>query len=644
VALAFVLITAGVIAYAGSLSAPFIFDDNGAVFNNPNIQHLWPLHKALSARAQAPVAGRPVACLSLAINYALGGYNVWGYHAFNLATHLLCGLLLMGVVRRTLLAPIFGGRFERTATWLAGAAALIWTLHPLLTDAVTYVTQRTELLMGLFYLLTLYCCIRGWSAPALTRRRGWFAMAIVACGLGMASKEVMVSAPLMALLYDRTFVARSFASAWRQRWRLYLGLGATWVVLVALMASDARGKSIGFDHGISTLDYLRTQAGVIVWYLRLAFWPDPLLVSYEWPVVRTFAEIWPYGIAIVALLGVTIWALWRRSWLGFLGAWFFMILAPTSSFVPIVTEIAAERRMYLPLAAIVVGVIITGHRALTLMFSRMSARLAVAQCTISVLFVALAALLGYATVDRNRDYRTRVAMWRDVVDKQPHNPTGHSGLAVALSDLGRWDDAFDHFAEAVRLKPGAEYHYNLGKAFDRRDEHEKAIEHFNEALRNWPDYPEAHNSLGNSLVKLGRDDEAFEHYAVALQIKPEMPSANANIAHIYVRRGQFAKAAEHYAVVVRLQPDDAEARYNLGLALYKTGRNDEAIQEFRKVIKLKPDLAQVWYQLGNALLLAGKVEESARAYRKALELKPDYVSARRALDYLQESQARPTTP
>ena len=185
------------------------------------------------------VGGRPVVSLTLAINYALGGMNVWGYHAVNLAIHILAAWTLFGVMRRTLLLPALQERFGSAATPLALAAALLWTIHPLQTESVTYVIQRTESLVGLFYLLTLYCVIRGADVRPASDRPGTRAPSAASCLLGMATKEVMVTAPLIVLLYDRTFLAGSFREAWRRRCGLYLALAATWGVVAA--AVDLNG-------------------------------------------------------------------------------------------------------------------------------------------------------------------------------------------------------------------------------------------------------------------------------------------------------------------------------------------------------------------------------------------------------------------
>ncbi|MCP4589483.1 MAG: hypothetical protein GY842_01935, partial [bacterium] len=157
------VVVAGSLAYSNSTSGPFIFDDLESIPENPHIRQLWPLGEALSAPQSTTVSGRPLVSLSLALNYAVGGLEVESYHAFNLLIHLLSGLLVAGIVRRTLLRCLTTATANHTAAWLAGVISVIWTVHPLQTDSVTYVIQRTELMAGCCYLLALYGAIRGWS-------------------------------------------------------------------------------------------------------------------------------------------------------------------------------------------------------------------------------------------------------------------------------------------------------------------------------------------------------------------------------------------------------------------------------------------------------------------------------------------------
>ena len=214
--------------YLNSFNGPFVFDDVESIVHNPTIHDIGSAVFPPAAGG-ATIVGRPILNLSLAVNYVCGGMDVWGYHVFNLAVHVLAVLTLFGIVRRTLMLPSVGERLALAAPYLAAAVALLWAVHPLQTELVTYVVQRAESLMGLFYFLTLYCVIRS-SASGAAR---WSLAAVLSCAMGMATKEVMVTVPLIALLYDRTFLAGSFARALQKRWGLYAGMAACWGVLAA---------------------------------------------------------------------------------------------------------------------------------------------------------------------------------------------------------------------------------------------------------------------------------------------------------------------------------------------------------------------------------------------------------------------------
>ena len=605
-----VVVGIGILAYAGGLSGPFIFDDIGSIPDNPNIRRLWPPLQAMSGPAGTTITGRPVVCLSLAINYAIGGLTVLGYHLGNLGIHLCSALLLLGIIRRTLLAPIFEGRFDRSAPWLAAASATIWMVHPLQTEAVTYVIQRTELLMGFFYLSTVYAAIRGWESPS--HRRAWFVVSVVCCALGMGSKEAMIFAPLIVLMYDRTFRSRSWKASLQQHWSLYAGLGATWLILAWLVALGARRMTAGWGLEISPLDYIKTQTGVIVWYLRLCFWPHPLVISYDdWPVAHRVAQIWPQGLLLLVLLSGTLWGLRRRSALGFLGAWFFLILAPTSSLLPIVTEVAAERRMYLPLAAVVVLTVGIASLLLHAISARMSLSPAANRRLGVGLTVVVVAGLGYGTAWRNRDYRTAAAIWADTAAKRPGIAFAHFELANALAAEGRLDDAIACYAKALQLKPA---------------------------------YPDAHNNFANVLADQGRTDEAIQHYEEAISLRPAWAEAYNNLGTILTSQGRLTAAVLRYTEALRLKPHFAEAHSNLGVTLMKLGRAGDAITHFREAVNAAPDLAQPHFNLAEALAAKGRLEEAIEQYRQALRLDPAHPAARTRLEAALAKRAPGHTP
>jgi Flp pilus assembly protein TadD len=573
----------GLAAYAGSFSAPFLFDDQAAVLRNPDIRRLWPFAPTYAA---APLIGRPVPTFTLALNYALGGLDVRGYHAVNLALHVLAGLALFGVVRRTLAAPRLAPRLGAPAPWLALAVAAIWLVHPLLTESVIYVTQRTELLMGLFYLLTLYCALRAWSGG---RPAAWSVASVSACTLAVLSKESAVSAPLMVLLQDGLFVSPSLREALRRHWRLYAGLTVPWAVLVVSLVLQPREQSIGFDQGVSAWEYGRTQLGVLVRYLRLAVWPDALCVDYGVFVAHAPGEIVPAGLVVAALAAGTVWALRRGHPLGFLGAWFFLLLAPSSSFVPLSREMMAERRMYLPLAAVValgvVGTWAVAGRARG-PADRWTAR---GRMLGAGLVVAVVAVLGVLTVERGRDYASELTIWTDTVRKRPENHRAHNNLGNVLLGLGRADEALAHYAEALRLAPGyASAHSNRGNALLRQGRRQEAIASWEEAIRLQPDFVLARYNLATVLLEDGRVDEAIAHYREAIRMSPTNAEVYNNLGIALLRRARVEEAIASFTHAVDLDPASAEAHGNLGVALFRAGRLDEAVERLARAVELSP--------------------------------------------------------
>ena len=300
--------TATLLAYINTFAVPFLFDDGASILQNDTIRSLWrawwpPNENGLT------VSGRPFLNFTLALNYATGGTAVRGYHAVNLLIHALAGCTLFGVVRRTLELPRLVERFGEDATWLALTATLLWVLHPLQTESVTYIIQRAESLVGLLYLLTLWGFIRSTEPGAQGK---WIWLACGASVLGMATKEVMVTAPVMIACYDRVFLSGSWREVWKRRGRRHLALAATWVVLAALvLASGNRGGTAGFGTSVSPFAYAITQIGVVADYLRLACWPQPLIFDYGQFLAKGFAAVlWP-AMLVLPLAVASIYGLWR---------------------------------------------------------------------------------------------------------------------------------------------------------------------------------------------------------------------------------------------------------------------------------------------------------------------------------------------
>jgi protein O-mannosyl-transferase len=612
-----ILVLAAVAAYYGTFSAPFVFDDTRSILENPTVRHLSLA--ALSPPAGGmTVSGRPLLNLSLAVNYAISGTQVWSYHVLNLLIHVLAGLTLFGVVRRTLETVGTGGRPALRSLGEGGATrpylvafviALWWTLHPLQTESVTYVIQRAESLMGLFYLLTLYCFIRGVEAPSAfadasadkeAGSSAWLVLSVVACLFGMASKEVMVTAPVIVLLYDRTFVSGSFREAWRQRRGLYLALGATWILLGWLVGgTGGRGGTAGFGSGVSWWAYGFTQFRAVAHYLRLSLWPRPLVADYGRVLGGSPPEMALDMVVVGLLLVGTAIALWRRPPLGFVGAWFFLILAPSSSVVPVATEIISEHRIYLPLAAVLVVVVVMLDALLT---------------RIPWLIVCgVAALgLGLMTTHRNEAYRSNLALWSDTVAKMPDDAFAQNNLGKALFAAGRVDEAAAHYGKALQLEPhDAEAHYNLANILVDRGRLSEAIAEYGQALRFEPNFYEANNNLGLALMRAGRPTEAITQFERTLRFQPDSFQGHCNLAEALAEVGRTADSVEQYELALRADPNVAVAHENLGMALAQLDRVPEAVRQFEIAVQIDPNDADLHYNLGVTLRHLGRNDEAA---------------------------------
>ncbi len=614
--------------YWNSLDGVFVLDDHAWIIDNSSIKNLLDLREVLLPTGNVDVTGRPIVSLTLAINYALGGLDPLGYHIVNLAIHVLNALLLLGIVRRTLLSPRLVGRFAAAALPLATAVALIWAVHPLTTAAVTYVIQRTESLAVLFYLLTLYCTIRGATVAEggkSQRRIAWYIGAAIACALGMATKEIVATAPVLILLYDRTFLSGSFGGALRQRRGLYAALAACWGIVVALLVATNFHNG---TTGLAVVDftpatYLLTECGVIAHYLQLAFWPVGLCLDYGWRQPTRMLEIVPPIMLMVALLGVTAWALVKRPAWGFLGAAFFLILAPSSSVIQI-QDAAFDHRMYLPLAALVALVVIGVYSLWTRWFGAIDANSSSVRSAIALALIFVLGGLGWTTVMRNAAYGSEDGLWRDVLATSPQNWRAYASLAWLDEQRHDDDHAIENYKHALELRDyDAKTRLQLGDIYKQRGDIEHALVQFREAVKDRPDSVAARLDFANGLSTHGEFDKAVEQWSKAVELDPESAAAQSSLGNALVTQGKLDEALVHCRKAVELNPRDIGAHTNLGKCFALQGKLDDAHAEFKRTIELDPKFATGYFNLAGVYAAQKKPVDAENAYRQALELAPD---------------------
>jgi protein O-mannosyl-transferase len=583
--LAIVLVVAGLIAYANSLGNPFLFDDYGAIVENATIRSFSTV---MSPPREQPTAGRPLVNASFALNYAVHELDVTGYHAVNLSIHLICGLLLYGIMRRTLQLPRFRDVFGGQSAPLSFVVALLWVLHPLNSEVVDYTSQRTESLMAVFYLLTFYAAIR--AEPG---ERKWRTVAVVSCALGMACKESMVTAPVAVLVYDLAFRFPSAAAAYRHRRGFYGALMCGWLVLGALMWDAPRSETAGFSTSVSLPAYLLNQAVLVTHYLRLALWPSGLVLNYGRPVSLTLAEVVPELLIIAAMIALTAYAWAKRHAIAFVGLFFFLTLAPTS-LVPIATEVGAERRMYLPLMALVAAAVL-GTFAFLRRFRAATPRAASASPVVGavgvVTVVVVAAAMGSAVAARNAEYQSPLVMARTVVERWPSN-VGEAMAGIAAGEAGLNEEALTHLQAAV----------DQGNI-------------------------DANFPLAVELSQAGRDEESIQRLQALLNGKSNIGvaleiAARRALADAYFSQQDAARAIGEYELYLAKRPNDAEALDRLGRAQASLGRHADAAATFERLVGVKRDNPEAWRNLVTSLLLASRLTDAEQRARQALVLNP----------------------
>lgn len=627
------LIVAVFAAYWPALRAPFEFDDFASIPANATIRTLRP-SVALDPPPNTTVAGRPVVNYSLAVNYAinlwlgvdqradpLGPNKTLGYHVANILIHVLCGFLLFALIARTLQHGRFADRWGESAAWIAGAVAALWLLHPIQTEAVDYVVQRTETLVSLCYVATLYASLRAWDARSPRSAAVWMVFGVLACLAGMGSKEVMLTAPLAVILYDRAFRVESWPGLLRHRARIgfYAALVATSALSIAMIAGNSRFDTVGFQLGIPWYSYLYTQAWAIPHYLRLVFWPDHLTLDYGQRPIGGWQGV-PGAIVMTLFLVATIVA-WARpnrwAWFGFLGAMFFLLLAPSSSVVPIATEIAAERRIYLALAPALVALVV----GIELLRRRYAAPGRIAP----TLAIAAAAALAVVTFQRSRLYADPQALWRDAVANAPANPRAYDNLASTLFfvDPPRLDEAEALYSRAIALDstylhawPGlASVAMDRGKFGTA----EWILEH---VLTIDPNYSDAIDHLGRLLLREGKPDRALPYLA---RFADAYPSDNSlvSLGTAYLQLGKLDSATSTLRAALAINPNRADALRFLGGLFAEQGRGGDAVRLLERAVSLEPEAGLDRGLLSLAYAEAGRSDDAARAAHQAVSVSKD---------------------
>lgn len=536
------------LVYAPGIQSPFYLDDNQFLARKPIIRTL--------SGAWQFIPTRRFCALTFAVDYHFHGVSAMWFRVTNIAIHAVAGCVLFDLIRRSLELRGTPAFLATRATGIAAFVAAAWTLHPLQTGAVTYVVQRFESLMGCAMLVALYALLR---AATTQRSWPWHLLGALAVGVGCQSKEIMAVYPVVAIAYDRAFLAASWRElAFRRGWlHLFHLAAALWMVYSFRSAFDpANAFSAGFGvRSVSPWEYLRSQPGVLLHYLKLCFWPDTLCLDYQWRIARSAWAIYPQGLVILGLLGTTAWLVVRVPRMGFLGVCFFAILAPTSSVMPI-ADLAFEHRMYLPLAP----VLLTATLGVLALFHFLSplinqGRQPASRYLLAIIATVVVLAIALRTAIRNVDYASPYRMWRSVIAVSPWNYRAHHQLALHYQRGGMVAEAEHHFAETLRYRPDAW----------------------------WVDI-----GLGNLRVHQNRLEEAEALFRKALAIEAGRALATSNLARLYEQRGDWLQAVHYYGESLKANPVNIEVLLSKARAHQKAGQMPQAVKAYEEVLRMDP--------------------------------------------------------
>jgi Flp pilus assembly protein TadD len=570
-------------AYGNSIRGKFAFDDEVLIEARPAV-HGFDIFGLLDS-------DRPFLLLTFAINYAFGQLDTTGYHIVNITIHMAAAITLYLLIKRVLTHINFAD--EKYSNWVSLSIALIWAVHPLQTQSVTYIVQRGESLCGLFYLL---CLLLTFSASTATKHRGWYQSAVVVCcTLGMFTKGVMITAPLTILLFDSIVLRSAWRTIFRRRGAMYGGLlGAALLYVLHMKFNCNSGTALLETIDAATpLEYLCTQAIVIVQYLKLSIWPQHLCIDYNWPISRDLMSIVGCGLIVVSLLATAVYAVLKKMPIGFVLGFFFLVLAPTSSFLPIL-DVAFEHRMYLPLVSVVtVGVVGLFFVLKTLVTNETWFE----RAYVSVIAVVSLCLI-LRTHYRNDDYVHPEQLWESAIVVAPTNARAHFNLGFELQMQNKLDDARGAYRRACELNPNdIRAFFHLAAMQHQTGRRDAAILGYQKVIAMSEKHSRAHLNLARLLEETSQFDLSEQHYRQAIDLAQNDPGFVEMYGNYFARRGQFEKAISQYRIVMARSPTYVTVHLNLALALQKLGRSDEATVHLKRASRQFPHEHRIQNQI-----------------------------------------------
>jgi tetratricopeptide (TPR) repeat protein len=577
--LLFALLAAlGFLIYSNTFDTPFVFDDHEFIEENLRIRSL--------SNFLDFSASRYMALLTFAINYRLGGLGVWGYHFVNILIHVVNAFLVFRLVELLCKTPVNGEK--RLGTWPATVASFLFLAHPVQTQAVTYLCQRTASLATLFYLFSILMYVKArlaWEAaapfdPGRHTRYPWvfYVLSVLAAVAAQKTKEISFTLPFVIALCEFTFFVDKTGVAKKTKYLIPFILTLAIIPLTiffsktAALGSNVTGTIDTLTReelaGLSRHDYLITQFRVIVTYWRLLIFPTGQNLDYDYPVCRSFfaPEVFASFVLLFCFFAAGLYMLLRYRCLrrihgvlmGFGVIFFFVAMSVESSVIPI-ADVIFEHRLYLPSAGLAVTLATLLHR-----FCAKPRVLVVSSTFAAILVIAL----SVATYRRNFVWKDELTLWTDVIKKSPEKVRGYNNVGYGYIVQGRIDEAISYFTKVISLQPS---------------------------------FFGAYNNLGEALVLSHRNEEALKYFKKSIEIKPSYWKSHSNLGLALAELGRYAESVPCLEKAVSLQPVSADLYNNLGNALFLAGNLDEAIRQYKKALAIDPGHQNACVNLENAV-------------------------------------------
>jgi protein O-mannosyl-transferase len=612
------------VAFFPALRNNFVnFDDDAYVYENPKVTAgltrrgiTWAFTHFHSSN------WHPLTWLSHMLDCQLYRLNAGGHHFTSVLLHAVVAILLFIVLQQ------MTGAF-----WRAAFVAAVFAVHPLRVESVAWISERKDILCGLFFMLTLAAYVHHARAPSAGR----YLVVALLYALGLMCKPMLVSLPLVLLLIDywplRRFTDPSSARRLCVEKIPLIGLAAM-SCLVTLFAQ--RLTAVSINH-IPLAWRIGNAAVACMIYIVQMVWPLHLAPFYPHPADQQLAPgvidqlpAWQIVLAIVAITGISIAAvLWRRERPYVFTGWFWYLamLGPVIGIVQVGLQAHADRYTYLP--QIGLYLVVSWSVAHLIAWRRGSQRILTAAAAIVLVS------LTWITRAQVRYWHDSETLWKHSLAVTEDNDYPHYSLGGVYFARGELDKAIAEFRLALYLRPDSPFaHYDIGLVLAKIGRLDEAVDHFNAAIRILPIHPTVHYALGNALLQKGQTNDAIKEFEQQLALQPDHAQARCNLAIALLNQGQLNQAIAQYERTIELRPDYAEAYYGLGNSYIERGNPEKAVKQYEQALKLSPRLVEARNNLATILCQKGEIDRAISELEEAIRIQPDNIDALNNLTWI----------